>query len=172
MYFFEISVISGRVARNYPVVAQCGGTRGRSRGWGLGPLVSIPLAVPAGIDRGSAPIMGCAASTSIRISTSLSSDTIGAFTGTSRSKPCSGSPRTITRRVTGISSGATIPQRRADSPARAATPAGQRPACGQTDQDLPKKSNPALFRFDPPALDIDQSGTTGCRRGRRPRPRA
>ena len=29
--------------------------------------------------------------------------------GTSRSKPCSGSPRTISRRVTGISSGATIP---------------------------------------------------------------
>src|SRR5438270_51791 len=53
--------------------------------------------------------MGCAASTSIRISTSLSSDTIGASTGTSRSKPCLGSPRTITRRVTGISSGATIP---------------------------------------------------------------
>src|ERR1700731_5163646 len=37
--------------------------------------------------------MGCAASTSTRISTSLSSDTIGASTGTSRSKPCSGSPR-------------------------------------------------------------------------------
>src|SRR4026207_1888213 len=31
------------------------------------------------------------------------------FTDTSRSRPCSGSPRTITRRVTGISSDATIP---------------------------------------------------------------
>ena len=47
---------------------------------------------------GLAPIMGCAASTSTRISTSLSSDTIGASTGTSRSKPCSGSPRTIVGR--------------------------------------------------------------------------
>src|SRR6516165_4405979 len=42
--------------------------------------------------------MGCAASTSTRISTSLACDAIGASTGTSRSKPYSGSPRTITRR--------------------------------------------------------------------------
>ena len=41
-------------------------------------------------------------------STSLSSDTIGASTGTSRSRPCSGSPRTITRRAIGISLAATI----------------------------------------------------------------
>jgi len=27
--------------------------------------------------------------------------------------------------------------------------AGQRPACGQTDQDLPKKSNPVPFRIRP-----------------------
>src|SRR6266702_8695171 len=52
----------------------------------------------------TAPIMGCAASTSTRISTSLSSDTIGASTGTSRSRPCSGSLRAITRRATVISS--------------------------------------------------------------------
>src|SRR5271155_3392236 len=39
---------------------------------------------------GSAPITGCAASTSTRISTSLSSDTIGGSSGTSRSRPSSG----------------------------------------------------------------------------------
>jgi Protein of unknown function (DUF2958) len=85
----------------------------------------------------------CAASTSTPISTSLSSDTIGASTGTSRSKPCSGSPRTITRRVTGISSGATIPAKaRRQSGARRGA-AGQRPACGQMDQGLPKKPKPS-----------------------------
>jgi hypothetical protein len=38
----------------------------------------------------------------------LSSDTIGVSTGTSRSRPSSGSPRAITRRATGISSAVTI----------------------------------------------------------------
>ena len=37
----------------------------------------------------------------------------------------------------------------------------QRPACRQTDQDLRKIRAPPRFGFDPPALDIDQPGTTG-----------
>src|SRR6516165_1585595 len=41
---------------------------------------------------GAAPIMGCAASTSTRISTSLSSDTMGASTGTSRRVIVRGEP--------------------------------------------------------------------------------
>jgi predicted RNA-binding Zn-ribbon protein involved in translation (DUF1610 family) len=98
---------------------------------------------------GLGTIMGCAASTSTRISTSLSSDTIGASTGTSRSKPSSGSPRTITRRVTGISSGATIPAKACRRSGARHGAAGQQPACGQTDQDLPKKSNPAPFQIRP-----------------------
>src|SRR5258707_3263 len=93
---------------------------------------------------GSAPIMGCAASTSTRISTSLSSDTIGASTGTSRSKPSSGSPRTISRRVTGISSAATIPAKPGRQSGASLGTEEQRPECGQTDQD-PKNSNPATF---------------------------
>jgi len=92
-------------------------------------------------------LMGCAASTSTRISMSLSSDTIGASTDTSRSKPCSGSPRTITRRVTGISSGATIPAKACRQSGASRGAEGLRPACGQTDQDLPKNSNPAQFRI-------------------------
>src|SRR5260221_9842241 len=104
--------------------------------------------------------MGCAASTSTPISTSLSSDTIGASTGTSRSRLCSGSPRTIARRVTGISSGATIPAKGCRQSGASRGTEEQRPECGQTDQD-PKNSNPATFGFDPPALDIDQPGTTG-----------
>ena len=82
-----------------------------------------------------------------RISTSLSSDTIGASTGTSHSKPCSSSPRTITRRVTGISSGAAIPAKACRRSGARCGAAGQRPACAQTDQDLPKESNPAPFRI-------------------------
>src|SRR6266404_3597076 len=100
--------------------------------------------------------MGCAASTSTPISTSLSSDTIGASTGTSRSKPYSGSPHTITRRVTGISLAATIPAKACRQSGANRGAAGQRPACGQTDQDLPKKPNPVPIGLDPPALDIDQ----------------
>jgi len=80
--------------------------------------------------------------TYLNTSTSLSSDTIGASAGTSRSKPCSGSPRTITRRVIGISSGATIPAKACRQSGASRGAAGQRPACAQTDQDLPKKSNP------------------------------
>jgi len=83
------------------------------------------------------------------ISTSLSSDTIGASTGTSRSRPCSGSPRAITRRVTGISSAATIPAKACRQSGASRGAAGQRPACGQTGQDLPKKSNPVPFRIRP-----------------------
>ena len=41
------------------------------------------------------------------------------------------------------------PQRRADSPAPAGGAARQRPACRQTDQHLPKKSNSAPFRLRP-----------------------
>ena len=87
--------------------------------------------------------------TSTLISTSLSSDTIGASTGTSRSRPCSGSPRIITRRVTGISSDATIPAKACRRSGASRGAAGQRPACRQTDQDLPKKSNPVPFRIRP-----------------------
>jgi len=65
-------------------------------------------------------------------------------TGTSRSKPCSGSPRTITRRVTGISSGATIPAKACRQSGASRGAEEQRPECGQTDQD-PKNSNPAPF---------------------------
>jgi hypothetical protein len=104
---------------------------------------------------------GCAASASTPISTSLSSDTIGASTGTSRSKPCSGSSRAIARQVTGISSGATIPAKACRQSGVSRGAAGQRPACGRTDQDLPKTRTQLRFWFDPPALDIDQPGTTG-----------
>src|SRR4051794_18619705 len=93
--------------------------------------------------------MGYAANTSTRISTSLSSDTIGASTGTSRSKPCLGSPRTITRRVTGISSGATIPEKECRQSGAGRGAEGQRPACAQTDQDLPKNSNSLGQRDEP-----------------------
>ena len=65
----------------------------------------------------------------------------------SRSKPCSGSPRTITRRVTGISSAATIPAKGCRQSGASRAAAGQPPVCGQTDQDLPKKSNPSPFRI-------------------------
>src|SRR5712671_6706956 len=106
-------------------------------------LYALAAAGQVGVG-GSAPIMGCAASTSTRISTSLSSDTIGASTGTSRSKPCSGSPRTISRRVTGISSGATIPAKACRQSGASRGAEEQRPECGQTDQD-PKNSNPATF---------------------------
>src|SRR5438270_4878776 len=75
------------------------------------------------------------------------SDTIGASTGTSRSKPCSGSPRTIPRRVTGTSSGATIPAKACRQSGASRGAEGLRPACGQTDQDLPKNSNPGPFRI-------------------------
>jgi hypothetical protein len=74
---------------------------------------------------------------------------VQASTGTSRSKPCSGSPRTITRRVTEISSGATISAkaRRQSGASRGA--ARQRPACRQTDQHLPKKSSSVPSRLRP-----------------------
>jgi predicted RNA-binding Zn-ribbon protein involved in translation (DUF1610 family) len=36
-----------------------------------------------------------------------------------------------------------------DSGRQTSITAGQRPACGQTGQDLPKKSNPAPFRIRP-----------------------
>ena len=72
-----------------------------------------------------------------------------AFTGTSRSKPCSGSPRTISRRVTGISSGATIHAKACRQSGASRGAAGQRPVCRQTDQHLPKNSSSAPFRLRP-----------------------
>src|SRR5437868_2269674 len=57
--------------------------------------------------------------------------------------------RTITRRVTGISSDATIPAKACRHSGASRGAAGQRPACGQTDQDLPKKSNPVALRIRP-----------------------
>src|SRR5690348_14980347 len=104
--------------------------------------------------------MGCAASTSTRISTSLSSDTIGASTDTSRSKPCSGSPHTITRRVTEISSGATIPAKACRRSGASRGAEGQRPACGQTDQDL--LNNPDMTKT-PPAGPINYKYSSGYR---------
>src|SRR6202035_5683654 len=47
----------------------------------------------------------------------------------------SGSPRTITRRVTGISSGATIPAKACRQSGSSRGAEEQRPECGQTDQD-------------------------------------
>jgi hypothetical protein len=58
-----------------------------------------------------------------------------ASTGTSRSKPSLGSPRTIVRRVTGISSGATIPAKACRQSGASRGAEEQRPECGQTDQD-------------------------------------
>jgi predicted RNA-binding Zn-ribbon protein involved in translation (DUF1610 family) len=96
-----------------------------------------------------------------RFSTSLSSDTIGASTGTSRSKPCSGLPRTTTRRVTGISSGATTPRRRANSPAPAAAPQDSDRHAGRPIKTSRKSRTQPRCSFDPSALAIDQPGTTG-----------
>jgi hypothetical protein len=87
-----------------------------------------------------------AASTSTPISTSLSS-VQSALLPARLVRNHARSPRTTTRRVTGISSGAIIPAQACRQSGASRGAAGQRPACGQTDQDLPKKSNPALFRI-------------------------
>ena len=50
---------------------------------------------------------------------------------------------------TGISSGATIPAKACRRSGASRGAAGQQPACGQTDQDLAKKSNPVPFRIRP-----------------------
>jgi hypothetical protein len=65
------------------------------------------------------------------------------------------------RQVTGISSDTTIPAKACRQSGASHGAAGQRPACRQTDQNLPKSRTQSRFGFDPPALDIDQPGTTG-----------
>jgi hypothetical protein len=79
-------------------------------------------------------------------STSLSSDTIGAFTGTSRSRPCSGSPRVITRRATGISSAATILKKACRQFADSRDGEGLRQACSRMVQACCKTPAPAPLR--------------------------
>src|SRR5580692_4429763 len=90
--------------------------------------------------------MGCAASTSTPTSTSLSSDTIGASTGTSRSRPCSGSHRTITRRATGISLAATILAKVCRQSDASRDAEGQRQACSRMVQASLKIPAPAPLR--------------------------
>src|SRR5580692_5517238 len=112
---------------------------------------------------GSAPITGCAASTSTPTSTSLSSDTIGASTGTSRSRPCSGSHRTITRRATGISLAATILAKvcRQSDASRDAEGQRHRHAAGWF---KPPSKFPRQHRFgcaSSQTLNVEQPGTTG-----------
>jgi hypothetical protein len=48
------------------------------------------------------------------------------------------------------------PQRRVDGTAPAATPKRQQSACGQTDQDLPKNSNPAPLTASPRLINLGQ----------------
>ena len=79
-------------------------------------------------------------------STNLSSDTIGAFTGTSPSRPCSGSPRTITRRATGISSAATILAKACRQSGASRDAEGQRQACSRMGQASLKTPAPALLQ--------------------------
>ena len=81
-----------------------------------------------------------------RISTSLSSDTIGASTGTSRSRPCSGSPRTTTRQATGISSAATILAKACRQSGASRDAEGQRQACSRMGQASLKTPAPALLQ--------------------------
>jgi hypothetical protein len=52
-------------------------------------------------------------------------------------------------KVAGQSSAATIPAKGCRQSGANRAAAGQLPACGQTDQDLPTKSNPAPFRIRP-----------------------
>src|SRR6516165_12303125 len=73
---------------------------------------------------------------------SLSSDTIDASTGTSRSRPCLGSPRAITRRATGISSAAIIPAKACRQSGVGRGAEGQRPACSRIVQA--SRKTPAL----------------------------
>ena len=79
-------------------------------------------------------------------STNWSSDTIGAFTGTSPSRPCSGSPRTITRRATGISSAATILAKACRQSGASRDAEGQRQACSRMGQASLKSPAPALLQ--------------------------
>ena len=89
---------------------------------------------------------GLRASTSTPTSTSLSSDTIGASTGTSRSRPCSGSPCAITRRATGILSAVTIPAKACRQSGVTRGLEEQRPACGRMVQSLSQAPPPAPHR--------------------------
>jgi ISXO2-like transposase domain len=79
-------------------------------------------------------------------STSLSSDTIGASTGTSRSRPCSGSPRTITRQATGISSAAKILAKACRQSDASRDAEGQQRACSRMVQAPLKTPVPAPLR--------------------------
>src|SRR5258706_10760126 len=109
--------------------------------------------------------MGCAASTSTRTSTSLSSDTIGASTGTPRSRPCSGSPRTITRRATGISLAATILAKVCRQSDASRDAEGQRQACSRMVQASLKIPAPAPLR-----VRLSSNAKCGTNLGQRDKP--
>src|SRR5207245_10818112 len=67
-------------------------------------------------------------------------------TGTSRSRPCSGSPLTITRRATGISSAATILAKAYRQSGTSRDVEGQRQACSRMVQVSLKTPAPAPLR--------------------------
>ena len=79
---------------------------------------------------------------------------LGYSIGTSRSRRCSGSLRTIARRATAISSGATR-RRCADSPAPAAAPQDSDRHAGRPINFSAKSRTQPRFGFDRLALDIN-----------------
>src|SRR5271167_4771084 len=104
--------------------------------------------------------MGCAASISTPISTSLSSDTIGAFIGClvrdhARARLASSPDQLLGYRRPRQSS-----QRCADSPAPAAAPKNCDRDASRRIETRKTRTQPC-FGFDPPALDIEEPGTTG-----------
>src|ERR1700736_2522465 len=100
--------------------------------------------------------MGCAASTSTRISTSSSSDTIGASTGTSRAR-LAPSPDELL----GYRRARQSPQTRADSPAPAAASKDSDRHAARPIKTSRKSRTQPRFGFDPPDLDIDQPWDNG-----------
>src|SRR5712672_2511440 len=99
--------------------------------------------------------MGCAASTSTRISTSLSSDTIGASTARLVRNHAWARLAPSTDELLGYRWARQSPQRRADSPARAAAPKDSDWHARRRIKTSRKTRNQPCFGFDPPALDFD-----------------
>src|ERR1700730_3744581 len=105
--------------------------------------------------------MGCAASTSIRISTSLSSDTIALLPARLVRNHARARLAPSADELLGYHRARQSTQRRADSPARAAAPQDSDRYAGRPINTSRKTRAQPRFGFDPLALDIDQPGTTG-----------
>src|SRR5262245_41850795 len=99
--------------------------------------------------------MGCAASTSTRISTSLSSDTIGASTARLVRNRARARLAPSPDELLGYPRARQSQQRPADRPARAAPPQDSDRLAGRRIKTSRQTRTQPRFGFDPPTLDLD-----------------